>query len=425
MFALNKLILISFALFLIPYSAQGQLKKDELFRGMMVSPKVFRAAAKKIEPCLVTIESFGGVSTVQGRIGGIRQQGEGNTTGIMISSDGYVITSLFNFIRQPPVITVITSDGVRRVARLKGKDNTRNICILKIEDVENQPTPELVDPNDVKVGQSAISVGVGYGDKNPAISTGIVSAKNRIGGRAIQTDANISPANYGGPLVDIEGKLIGICVPLEPGATSPGGGVNWYDSGIGFAVPLHGIENIIDRLKKGETLEPGYIGVRPVFVTGTDGAKVDEVIKNTPAAKAGLRKNDVILAIDDQQVIDATNMRQILNRYNAGDKITLTVKRAPAESEEEKKDADEKDSEESDNESSSDSGSNDETNDQGDAEENKSEDDNQEAESDSPKKQPDAPDEDEPSAAESVEVIEKIEVTLTVRPSVDPTAPKR
>ncbi len=164
----------------------------------------------------MTIESYGGVGARLGEIGGIRKQGEGNTTGVMITPDGYILTSTFNFIQQPPVISVIPSDGKRRFARLLGRDDTRKICLLKIDDVDNMPVPEMADIDEIKVGQWAISLGVGYGDISPALSMGIVSAKNRIGGRAIQTDANISPANYGGPLIDIDGRMLGICVPIEP-----------------------------------------------------------------------------------------------------------------------------------------------------------------------------------------------------------------
>lgn len=185
-------------------------------QAMLLTSTAFRLAVERIRPALVTIESFGGVSAVQGRIGGIRGQGEGNTTGILISDQGHIVTSTFNFIQSPPVITVITSDGKRRVANLLGRDETRKICLLKIDPVDEIALPEIADYASVMVGQWAISVGVGYGDLSPAISTGIISAKNRVGGRAIQTDANISPANYGGPLLDIQGRLIGVCVPMNP-----------------------------------------------------------------------------------------------------------------------------------------------------------------------------------------------------------------
>ena len=175
-------------------ATEAKIDKMELMKAMSLTSNAFRSAVEKIRPSLVTIESFGGVSAVQGRIGGIRKQGEGNTTGILISKEGHIVTSSFNFITSPPVITVITSDGERRVAKLLGRDETRKICLLKLNPFAGIQLPEIAPLNEITVGQWAISVGVGYGDANPAVSTGIISAKNRIGGRAIQTDANTSPA---------------------------------------------------------------------------------------------------------------------------------------------------------------------------------------------------------------------------------------
>ena len=141
---------------------------DDPFYAIKLTSRAFRRAAEKISPTLVTIESYGGIGTRKGQIGGIRQQGEGNTTGVMISPDGYILTSTFNFIQQPPVISVITSDGERRFAKLLGRDDTRKICLLKIENVSDMPVPEMVSAADVTVGQWAMSIGVGYGDTSPA-----------------------------------------------------------------------------------------------------------------------------------------------------------------------------------------------------------------------------------------------------------------
>ena len=322
--------LLVVALAIQPCAAQsdaGTISDKDVIRGLSLTPKAFRLAAAKVEPTLVTIESFGGVSTTAGRIGGIRKQGEGNTTGVMISPDGYVVTSSFNFIEQPPVITVITSDGERRVAQLLGRDDTRRICLLKVEGVENMPVPEMISPDDIRVGQWAVSVGVGYGDKNPALSMGIISAKNRIAGRAIQTDANISPANYGGPLLDIEGKMIGICVPIAPGSRSLGSGVEWYDSGIGFAIPLHGAEKLIERLKKGTHIRRAFMGIRSENVGDDQGIKIVEVVKGTAADKAELKSGDIISSIDEHKIANVTELRKILGLFVAGDEVEISYKR--------------------------------------------------------------------------------------------------
>ncbi|MCG8585980.1 MAG: S1C family serine protease, partial [Pirellulales bacterium] len=204
-------------------SVRGEPGAADVQRGYLLSPKAFRAAAAKVLPSLVTIESIGGIAISPGakvgkrtRSSGISKPGEGPTTGLIVSKEGHIVTSTFNFLKKPPIITVTLNDGSQYVAKMLGRDDTRELCLLKIEADRPLPTPELVDRNELRVGQWAISLGVGYGDSNPAISAGIISATHRISGRAVQTDANISPANYGGPLIDISGRVIGICSPLSP-----------------------------------------------------------------------------------------------------------------------------------------------------------------------------------------------------------------
>ncbi len=304
------------------------LSQAELFRAMSLTSRAFREAAKRIEPSLVTIESYGGVSAVQGRIGGIRSQGEGNTTGVMISPDGFIMTSTFNFIQQPPVISVITSDGRRRFAKLLGRDDTRKICLLKIDNVSDMPVPEMVDESEAEVGQWAMSIGVGYGDTSPALSIGIISAKNRIGGRAIQTDANLSPANYGGPLIDSQGRMLGICVPMNPQSQAIGAGVEWYDSGIGFAIPVANADRLIERLKSGERILPAFLGIQSAANPAGDGLLINRVVPKTAASDAGLKDKDILLEVNGEAVNDMLRLRQILNKFESGDSVELTVLRS-------------------------------------------------------------------------------------------------
>lgn len=301
--------------------------KINTLEAMQVTSAMFRTAAAKVEPSLVTIESWGGVGAREGRIGGIRKQGEGNTTGIAISADGYILTSTFNFITRPPIIMVVTRDNKRHTAKLQGRDDLRKICLLKITDLdpdESLVVPEIAPLEKIEVGHWALSMGVGYGDRSPAISMGIISAKNRIGGRAIQTDANISPANYGGPLIDIDGQVMGICVPMNPQSQAIGAGVEWYDSGIGFAIPLDGTDELLERLRDPDVkIEPAFLGVKAVANPDGDGVWIEKVVPSSTAANAGLERADVLLAVDGKPVADVMGLRKVLIAFESGEKTTL------------------------------------------------------------------------------------------------------
>lgn len=315
--------------------AQDDQAEMGLSAGILLAPKAFRAATKKVLPCLVTIESFGGVGSVQGKIGGIRRQGEGSTTGIIVSEDGYVITSSFNFIQKPRVITLKTFDGTAYLAKPIANDNTRKLTLLKIQNESksgeakplNLNVAQFVADDQIRVGQWSVTIGIGFGDANPAISIGIISAKNRGFGRAVQTDANVSPANYGGPMVDIQGRIIGVCVPLNPKSSSLASGVEWYDSGIGFAIPLHD-QSIIEKLKKGKDINRAFIGIqpKPTKLDGS-GVKVVSVVASSPAAKAGLKKDDEIVKLGEYVVQDANQFGTLVGRFDSDSKTTITYVR--------------------------------------------------------------------------------------------------
>jgi serine protease Do len=297
----------------------------QIAQGTLLAPKAFRIAAKKVLPSLVTIESIGGLSSGISAAG-IQAPGEGPTSGVIISSDGYIVTSTFNFIRKPPIITVTLPTGERKVATLLGRDETRKICLLKVDGVNGLAVPQWADRNELRVGQWAVALGIGFGGNEPALTAGIISATSRIGAKAIQTDANLSPANYGGPLLDLEGRVIGICVPLNPQSREEGSGVDWYDSGIGFAVPIGGNDKVIEALKAGKTLEPAFLGVQSE-PQGTPpvGAHVKQVVPKSPADTAGLKKGDQLKSIDGTEILDVAHLQSIISRYNAGDKATIKI----------------------------------------------------------------------------------------------------
>ncbi len=300
--------------------------------GDLLVTKAFRAAAKRVTPALVTVEAIGLVKEdiqAVGRPATLRATG-GVTTGLILSSDGYILTSTFGLGEKAPAITVILADGTRHLAKEKGRDVGRKLCLLKIEGVANLPISEYVAREQVRVGQWVVAVGLGLGEREPSISSGIISATHRIGRRALQTDANTSPVNYGGPLVDLQGRVVGLCVPLAPGDGGPGSsGVEWYDSGIGFAIPIAGLDSIIDRMKKGETLVPGFLGVQiDPKSDEKSGAKIKEVVKEGPAEKAGLAAGDVLASVEGKEITDPQSLTRTMGEYLAGQKVKVAVVRA-------------------------------------------------------------------------------------------------
>ena len=278
----------------------------------------------KVRPSIVRIEGFGGVASAKS--GGYAAPGEGPTTGLVISEGGHIITSTFNFLRQPPVITVVRADGQRHVAQLLGRDDTRKICLLKVAGASDWPVPEFARRDSLKVGQWAVSVGVGFGAAEPVLSAGIISATSRVSGKAVQTDANTSPANYGGPLVDLDGRVVGICVPLSPGSRETAAGAQWYDSGIGFAVPLDGLDQVVARLKAGDHLQHAFLGIRAKpYGDPPTGAEIEQVVADSPAAAAGLVAKDKVVSLGETKVLDVPHLQALIGRYVAGDSVEVAA----------------------------------------------------------------------------------------------------
>src|SRR5205823_5416379 len=150
------------------------------------------------------------------------------------------------------------------VAEVAATDQTRMLTLLKIK-ATGLPVPAAAPKKEIKVGQSALALGRTWAtpDSPPSVSVGIVSALNRIWGKAIQTDAKVSPVNYGGPLIDIKGRVLGVLVPASPRGEGDTAGVEWYDSGIGFAVPLDDVLAALPRLRQGKDLRRGKLGITP------------------------------------------------------------------------------------------------------------------------------------------------------------------
>jgi serine protease Do len=280
-------------------------------------------AVAHVAPSVVSIETVGGAERVEGML-----VGSAPTTGLVVSADGYIVSSAFNFAQAPTSILVAIGDGRRFPARLVATDRSRMLVLLKIESDVPLAVPVAVPESELRVGQWAVAVGRTFEGGHANISVGIISALGRIWGKAVQTDAKISPANYGGPLIDLRGRVVGVLVPLAPDRTGEMAGVDWYDSGIGFAIPLEHIRKILPRLEQGKDLNPGLMGVT---FAGSD--IYDELPTlsgarpNSPAREAGLRKGDRIVAVDGHKVERLAQLYREIQAHYAGETIKLSIER--------------------------------------------------------------------------------------------------
>ena len=253
------------------------------------------------------------------------KKAEGPTTGLIISSDGYILSSAWNFESNPNVVSVTLSNGRTYAAKMLGVDRAASLALLKI-DASNLPAPVFIDPRTVKVGSWAFGVGKALTRDSVGLKYGIISALNRIDGQVLQTDVATSPVNYGGPLIDVEGRVYGVIVPL--GARGREANPNWYDAGIGFAVPIPDPARLIARLgKPGVELQAAFLGVQMDQDRTKPGALISEVMAGHAAGKAGLKKGDVVLEIDGEVVRNAFTLRFAIGRRRAGDKAALKVAR--------------------------------------------------------------------------------------------------
>ncbi|MBM4070005.1 MAG: PDZ domain-containing protein [Planctomycetes bacterium] len=291
-----------------------------------------KQAVAKAAPSVVQIVTQGGADmVVTGPKGPAFRKALGPTTGVIVGADGYVVSSAFNFINNPTVILVaVPGKAEPLVAKRVATDRARMVTLLKVE-ATGLPVPAFVPRKELRVGQWAIALGRTLDAKRaspPSVSVGIISALDRIWGRALQTDAKISPVNYGGPVIDIQGRVQGILVPASPRGDGETAGFEWYDSGIGFAIPMEDVFAVLPRLKQGKDLMKGLLGVRLASQDIYGAAPiVSDVVKDSAAAAAGIKAGDLIVEIDGKPVVRMAQILHILGPKYEGDKITLKFKR--------------------------------------------------------------------------------------------------
>ncbi len=347
---MNRLASVAFATLAVLGAAVAQqgVDPDEFVH---LEP-VLRAAMERAAPFVVTVETFGGtrrllVADQGGDDAGPAKparprlpanpdrkdaplqdpgfhQAQGRSTGVVLTADGWIIVSRFSLNFDPTTILVTVAGGGTYHAERKGEDTSRGIALIKI-DAAGLPIAPLIDPATVRVGQWAFVLGRTFGIEEPTVHIGIVSAQHRQFGRALQIDAYTSPANYGGAVIDIDGRLLGLAVPLSPAGRDAG--VDWYDSGIGFAATIANIPTIIDRMKAGEVLHRGWLGVQLDQADLGPGAKLAGTPKEGVAAQAGLRMGDTVMEIDGVPVRNGPHLQMLVSSRMGGDAVGLEVQK--------------------------------------------------------------------------------------------------
>lgn len=274
---------------------------------------------------------------------GTERREVGGGSGFLINSEGHIITNKHVVADEEADYTVLMNDESRHEAEVLARDPVNDIAILKIAG-NDWPHLELADSSTIRVGQTVIAIGNALGEFRNTVSTGVISGLSRsiVAGGAgtgaeqltgvIQTDASINPGNSGGPLMNLAGQVIGVNTAIVQGAQN-----------IGFAIPINDVKNIYESVKEFGRIVRPWLGVRYVpineFIAEQNSLDVDygalvirgetmadlAVIPGSPADKAGLKENDIILELNGEK-IDADNpLAKAIARHKPGDQVKLKI----------------------------------------------------------------------------------------------------
>jgi serine protease Do len=264
-----------------------------------------------------------------------RQFGQAQGSGFFISDDGYVVTNN-HVVTGAEEVEIVTDGGKTLVAKVVGTDPQTDLALLKVDAKEKFPFVSL-GKEIPRIGDWVVAIGNPFG-LGGTVTAGIVSARGRDLGSGpyddfLQIDAAVNRGNSGGPTFNLKGEVVGVNTAIY---SQSGGNV-----GIAFAVPSNVVENVIDSLRQSGSVTRGWLGVgiqpveedmaEAIGLKGTDGALVSEVHGDTPAAKAGIKNQDVILSLNGQKVADPRELTRMVGALKPGSDAELKVWRNGAE----------------------------------------------------------------------------------------------
>ena len=253
-------------------------------------------------------------------------------SGFVYDAEGHIVTNDHVVEGASTFAVRIGSDTKSIPAQLVGKDPSSDLAVLKVDPgaVSGGLKPlELGDSTTLEPGDQAIAIGSPFGLEG-TVTTGIVSSLGRTIDApnnfpiadAIQTDAAINPGNSGGPLLDGNGRVIGVNSQIKSGSDS--------NSGVGFAVPVNTVKFVVPRIKSGGKVERAYLGVRNITPQDRSGAIVDTIVPGAPAQAAGLQPGDKIVAIDDKKISSSEDVSAAVTTRKPGEQAKVTVERGGA-----------------------------------------------------------------------------------------------
>ncbi len=276
---------------------------------------------------------------------GTEEQEVGAGTGFVASEDGLIITNRHVVEDEDASYTVILNNGEKLEAKVLAKDTLLDIAFLKVDAEGLNPLP-LGDSGSVQVGQTVIAIGNALGEFSNSVSTGVISgigrsitATDSTGSNAelisnvFQTDASINHGNSGGPLLDLEGRVIGVNVAIAESAEN-----------IGFTIPIDDVKDLMSRLNADGSIDRPRLGVRITMIDSilqeendldvdygalviAGNAKQLAVLPGSPAQNAGIKEGDIILEIDGKRLDMENPLPNVIQSYKIGDTITLKVLR--------------------------------------------------------------------------------------------------
>jgi putative serine protease PepD len=250
-------------------------------------------------------------------------------TGFVVDGKGHIVTAA-HVVDGASSITVKFQDGTTRTAKLLGKDDATDVAVLSVDAAGLTLHPlALGSSASLDVGDAVAAIGDPFTYER-SMSTGIVSGLDRTisapngftVAHAIQTDAAVNPGNSGGPVLDAEGKVIGIVDQIATNGSSD------TSSGVGFAVPIDLVRSELPQLEAGQTVTHAYLGVSTSTAdTSTAGALVQSVTSGGPADAAGLRSGDIVTALGTTTIKGTNDLVATIAAHRPGDRVTATVRR--------------------------------------------------------------------------------------------------